>query len=152
VVFFDEHTNTVALAKALTTSVEAREPKTSLLIVQRGVREDSGGGSHWRGGLGVIQEVRVLVPVMFDSRVERILFVPELDEARHAPLGAFSRTPAADPLLAVHVIPVAHIVRNGARFIRRGIVERQAMVEPIPSYVCYRLIRQVKHGKPEHTL
>src|SRR5262249_414661 len=39
-------------------------------------RQDSGGAGTWRGGLGVIQEVRVLTPAMFDSRVERTLCPP----------------------------------------------------------------------------
>lgn len=39
-------------------------------------RQDSGGAGTWRGGLGVIQEVRVLTHAMFDSRVERTLCPP----------------------------------------------------------------------------
>ncbi|MGH8058940.1 MAG: hydantoinase B/oxoprolinase family protein [Candidatus Entotheonellia bacterium] len=56
--------------------VEACEAKAPLLIVQRALRQDSGGAGQWRGGLGVIQEVRVLTPAMFDSRVERTLCPP----------------------------------------------------------------------------
>src|SRR5262249_32337279 len=38
--------------------------------------EESGGAGKWRGGLGVVQEVEVLAPAMFDSRVERTLCPP----------------------------------------------------------------------------
>ncbi len=56
--------------------VEAAEAKAPVLLVQRALRQDSGGAGRWRGGLGVIQEVRVLTPAMFDSRVERTLCPP----------------------------------------------------------------------------
>ncbi len=56
--------------------VEAAEAKAPVLLVQRALRQDSGGAGRWRGGLGVIQEVRVLTSVMFDSRVERTLCPP----------------------------------------------------------------------------
>ena len=56
--------------------VEACEAKAPLLIRQRALRQDSGGAGKWRGGLGVVQEVEVLTPAMFDSRVERTLCPP----------------------------------------------------------------------------
>ncbi len=56
--------------------VEAGEAKAPLLFVQRALRQDSGGAGTWRGGLGVVQEVRVLTQAMFDSRVERTLCAP----------------------------------------------------------------------------
>src|SRR2546428_305919 len=56
--------------------VEAAEAKAPVLLVQCALRQDSGGAGRWRGGLGVIQEVRVLTPAMFDSRVERTLCPP----------------------------------------------------------------------------
>ena len=56
--------------------VEAAEAKAPVLLVQCALRQDSGGAGRWRGGLGVIQEVRVLTSVMFDSRVERTLCPP----------------------------------------------------------------------------
>jgi N-methylhydantoinase B len=56
--------------------VEACEAKAPLLIVQRALRQDSGGAGKWRGGLGVVQQVEVLTPAVFDSRVERTLCPP----------------------------------------------------------------------------
>ncbi len=56
--------------------VEAAEAKAPVHIVQRALRPDSGGAGKWRGGLGVIQQVRILAPAMFDSRVERTLCAP----------------------------------------------------------------------------
>jgi N-methylhydantoinase B len=47
-----------------------------LLIVQRALRQDSGGAGQWCGGLGVVQEVEGLTPAMFDARVERTLCPP----------------------------------------------------------------------------
>jgi hypothetical protein len=56
--------------------VEAGEAKAPLLIGQRALRQDSGGAGKWCGGLGVVQQVEVLTPAMFDSRVERTLCPP----------------------------------------------------------------------------
>jgi hypothetical protein len=56
--------------------VEACEAKAPLLIRQRALRQDSGGAGTWCGGLGVVQEVEVLTPAVFDSRVERTLCPP----------------------------------------------------------------------------
>jgi len=56
--------------------VEACEAKAPLLIRQRTLQQDSGGAGKWRGGLGVVQEVEVLTPAMFDSRVEHALCLP----------------------------------------------------------------------------
>lgn len=58
------------------TPVEAAEAKSPFVILRRALRPDSGGPGHFRGGLGVIQEVQMLVPSRVESRVERTQCAP----------------------------------------------------------------------------
>lgn len=56
--------------------VEATEAKAPILVVQRALRPDSGGPGRFRGGLGVIQQVELLAPAMFQTQIERTLCRP----------------------------------------------------------------------------
>jgi N-methylhydantoinase B len=58
------------------TPVEAAEGKGPIFIAYRRLREDSGGAGKFRGGLGVAQEVRMLVPASVQSAMERTLCPP----------------------------------------------------------------------------
>ncbi len=58
------------------TPVEAAEAKTPFVILRRALRRDSGGPGRFRGGLGVVQETRMLVPGRLESRVERTQCAP----------------------------------------------------------------------------
>jgi N-methylhydantoinase B len=58
------------------TPVEAAEAKTPFVIVRRALRPDSGGPGRFRGGLGVVQEVRMLVPGRIETKVERTQCAP----------------------------------------------------------------------------
>lgn len=58
------------------TPVEAAEAKAPFLFVQRSLRSDSGGPGRFRGGLGVVQELRLLVPGRFESNIERTQCAP----------------------------------------------------------------------------
>jgi len=56
--------------------VEATEAKTPMMVVQRSLRQDSGGAGRFRGGLGVRQQVELLTPAMYQTQVERTLCAP----------------------------------------------------------------------------
>jgi len=56
--------------------VEATEAKTPMMVVQRSLRQDSGGAGRFRGGLGVKQQVELLTPAMYQTQVERTLCPP----------------------------------------------------------------------------
>lgn len=58
------------------TPVEAAEAKSPFVILRRALRPDSAGPGRFRGGLGVVQEVRMLVPSRVESRVERTQCAP----------------------------------------------------------------------------
>ncbi|MBV9583071.1 MAG: hydantoinase B/oxoprolinase family protein [Chloroflexi bacterium] len=53
------------------TPVEASEAKAPVVCVQRALRPDSGGPGRFRGGLGVVQQVELLTPAMYQSQIER---------------------------------------------------------------------------------
>jgi N-methylhydantoinase B len=56
--------------------VEAAEAKAPILCTTRALRRDSGGPGRFRGGLGVVQQVEVLVPAMYQAQVERTICAP----------------------------------------------------------------------------
>ena len=56
--------------------VEALEAKSPAVVVRRELWQDSGGSGKWRGGLGVRSEIRVLMPAMYQSRIERTQCAP----------------------------------------------------------------------------
>lgn len=58
------------------TPVEAAEAKAPFVVIRRALRPDSGGPGQFRGGLGVVQEVRMLVAGRFESKVERTQCAP----------------------------------------------------------------------------
>jgi N-methylhydantoinase B len=58
------------------TPVEASEAKAPVVTVQRALRSDSGGAGKFRGGLGVIQQVELLTPAMYQSQIERTQCAP----------------------------------------------------------------------------
>ncbi len=58
------------------TPVEAGEAKSPLVCVQRALRQDSGGPGKWRGGLGVVQQLEMLVPAMYQAQTERTICAP----------------------------------------------------------------------------
>jgi len=58
------------------TPVEAIEAKAPVVTVQRALRPDSGGPGRFRGGLGVIQQVELLTPAMYQSQIERTQCAP----------------------------------------------------------------------------
>lgn len=51
--------------------VEASETKFPHRIVRQGLRPDSGGPGRYRGGLGVIQEREMRLPVTINAQIER---------------------------------------------------------------------------------
>jgi N-methylhydantoinase B len=53
------------------TPVEASEAKAPVVCVRRALRPDSGGPGRFRGGLGVVQEIEMLAPAMYQAQVER---------------------------------------------------------------------------------
>jgi N-methylhydantoinase B len=53
------------------TPVEASEAKAPVVCVQRALRPDSGGPGQFRGGLGVVQQIELLTPAMYQSQIER---------------------------------------------------------------------------------
>ncbi len=53
------------------TPVEASEAKAPVVCVRRGLRPDSGGPGRFRGGLGVVQQIELLTPAMYQSQIER---------------------------------------------------------------------------------
>jgi N-methylhydantoinase B len=53
------------------TPVEASEAKAPIVLKQRALRPDSGGPGKFRGGLGVVQEIEMLTPAMYQAQVER---------------------------------------------------------------------------------
>src|SRR5438270_1307851 len=53
------------------TPVEASEAKAPVVCVQRALRPDSGGPGRFRGGLGVVQQIELLTPAMYQSQIER---------------------------------------------------------------------------------
>jgi N-methylhydantoinase B len=53
------------------TPVEASEAKAPVVCVRRALRPDSGGPGKFRGGLGVVQEIEMLTPAMYQAQVER---------------------------------------------------------------------------------
>ena len=71
------------------TPVEASEAKAPVVTVQRALRPDSGGAGKFRGGLGVIQQVELLTPAMYQSQIERTQCAPWglLDGRAGAPNG-----------------------------------------------------------------
>jgi N-methylhydantoinase B len=56
--------------------VEATEAKSPIIIEQRALRQDSAGAGKFRGGLGVLQEVRMRRPATIYSRMERTICAP----------------------------------------------------------------------------
>jgi N-methylhydantoinase B len=56
--------------------VEAGEAKAPIVVKQRALRQDSGGAGRFRGGLGVAQQVELLVPAMHQFHVERTVCAP----------------------------------------------------------------------------
>ena len=53
------------------TPVEASEAKAPVICVRRALRPDSGGAGRFRGGLGVVQQIELLTPAMYQSQIER---------------------------------------------------------------------------------
>ena len=53
------------------TPVEASEAKAPVVCLQRALRPDSGGPGRFRGGLGVVQQIELLTPAMYQSQIER---------------------------------------------------------------------------------
>jgi N-methylhydantoinase B len=53
------------------TPVEASEAKAPVVCRQRALRPDSGGPGKYRGGLGVVQQVELLTPAMYQAQIER---------------------------------------------------------------------------------
>jgi N-methylhydantoinase B len=53
------------------TPVESSEAKAPVVCVRRALRPDSGGPGRFRGGLGVVQEIEMLTPAMYQAQVER---------------------------------------------------------------------------------
>jgi N-methylhydantoinase B len=53
------------------TPVEASEAKAPVVCVQRALRPDSGGPGKFRGGLGVMQQIELRTPAMYQSQIER---------------------------------------------------------------------------------
>ncbi|MBV9132715.1 MAG: hydantoinase B/oxoprolinase family protein, partial [Chloroflexi bacterium] len=53
------------------TPVEASEAKAPVVCRQRALRPDSGGPGRFRGGLGVVQQIELLTPAMYQSQIER---------------------------------------------------------------------------------
>jgi N-methylhydantoinase B len=58
------------------TPVEASEAKAPVICIQRALRPDSGGPGRFRGGLGVIQQIEMLTPAMYQSQIERTQCAP----------------------------------------------------------------------------
>jgi N-methylhydantoinase B len=58
------------------TPVEASEAKAPIVLVQRALRPDSGGPGRFRGGLGVVQQIELLTPAMYQAQVERTACAP----------------------------------------------------------------------------
>jgi N-methylhydantoinase B len=58
------------------TPVEASEAKAPVVCVRRALRPDSGGPGKFRGGLGVVQEIEMLTPAMYQAQVERTACPP----------------------------------------------------------------------------
>jgi N-methylhydantoinase B len=56
--------------------VEAMEVKYPHIIERHALREDSGGAGRFRGGLGVIQQRRVLAPSRINAQIERTQDAP----------------------------------------------------------------------------
>ena len=56
--------------------VEATEAKAPMVLRRRALRQDSGGPGRFRGGLGVVQDVELLAPAMFQTQTERTLCPP----------------------------------------------------------------------------
>jgi N-methylhydantoinase B len=53
------------------TPIEASEAKAPVVCVQRALRPDSGGPGRFRGGLGVVQQIELQTPAMYQSQIER---------------------------------------------------------------------------------
>jgi N-methylhydantoinase B len=58
------------------TPVESSEAKAPVVCVQRALRPDSGGPGKFRGGLGVIQQIELLTPAMYQAQIERTQCAP----------------------------------------------------------------------------
>ncbi len=58
------------------TPVETMELKQPVVIERYALRDDSGGAGRWRGGLGVVQECRVLPASRLDAQIERTQSAP----------------------------------------------------------------------------
>jgi N-methylhydantoinase B len=56
--------------------VEAMEAKYPHIIERHALRDDSGGAGRYRGGLGVIQQRRVLAPSRINAQIERTQDAP----------------------------------------------------------------------------
>jgi N-methylhydantoinase B len=56
--------------------VESAEAKVPFVITRRELRVDSAGPGKFRGGLGVAQEVRMLIPGRLETKVERTQCAP----------------------------------------------------------------------------
>jgi N-methylhydantoinase B len=56
--------------------VEATEAKSPVLVLKRSLRPDSAGAGKYRGGLGVVQQVEMLSPALFQTQIERTLCPP----------------------------------------------------------------------------
>ena len=76
----------VAMSNTLSTPVEALELQYPLRVERYGLRLGSGGAGHWRGGYGVVRELRALEPCRLSIISER---------RRHAPQGERGGEPGA---------------------------------------------------------
>jgi N-methylhydantoinase B len=56
--------------------VEATEAKNPIIIERRALRVDSGGAGKFRGGLGVMQELRMRRPATIHAHLERTICAP----------------------------------------------------------------------------
>ena len=76
----------VAMSNTLNTPVEALELEFPLQVVEYALRRGSGGRGRFRGGDGVIRELKALAPLGYSLITER---------RRHAPPGAAGGEPGA---------------------------------------------------------
>ncbi|TMK24020.1 MAG: hydantoinase B/oxoprolinase family protein [Actinobacteria bacterium] len=76
----------VAMSNTLSTPVEALELQYPLRVERYGLRLGSGGAGRWRGGYGVVRELRALEPCRLSIISER---------RRHAPQGERGGEPGA---------------------------------------------------------
>jgi N-methylhydantoinase B len=76
----------VAMSNTLNTPIEALEQELPLLVTEYALRRGSGGAGHYRGGDGVVRELRALSEMTYSLIAER---------RRHAPPGAHGGQPGA---------------------------------------------------------